>query len=578
MAALSDIIKRVSAGNQAAKESLDSGGTREQARSAAEQAAGTKGGVVQSVMQDAMRQFQQTQEPSQGMAPGMQRTASGDTEEVEASSMTKDRQEKKDQKDEQSAWDAMVADPSLLAMPSGSQMQNLTPDEQAQWAFDTAIGNPLKIGKGVEGGIGDLIGAIGDAMKPQKAYAATGEESETEQNDNNSDLRSGSDLRFGSDLSFGSDLGWGKDLAKNRGSLDLSGITGSALEDALARYEQARLDAADRRAAIREANESGNRALADNLLFGIDEAQGMKQSQSMFPFAADYTPGSNEQSDYEAALNDLDNAASQRREEASQESTNQENSIVQPTKGSSRSQMQEYYDWLANTDEGRAFADMYADYADTDLGYSTLRASNNRDAWGYLLGLQGNQGVDNWRNRYEFSGVDFSDENAALDNLMDYLYGANAVNIYDYMQGANNIQLANDADAIGETARYLANMYGYGPEQNWASQYGLDANDVAALALARQVSNNGWGNLSIDQVNDILAASGETGRLSFVDDDDYAKNHQWREGGARSYGNAYSDSLANLVPYTQSGLADQDITSTLMAAYNNEHAKKLGLV
>lgn len=502
MAALSDIIKRISAGSQAAKQSLSSGGTQEQARQAAQQAAGGTARAINNVMQDAQRQYEQTQAPIKATlsnAPGMQEGENGEVKEIEESSITKDREDKKNEKDQINPWDNMImnpdgsytnpnalvpvawypskskeqsmpsvvnddtymADATNAAMPDADKIANLSDKERDQWQANTALGLSASM------------------MAP--IVAATG-------------------------------------LTSIPAAIGLGGMT------------------------------------ALGVPLTVETEQGIAN-----------TPAA------QMKYDDSGNAVEKPESEDSGS-----NEVIKPTRGSNRSQMQEYYDWLANTDEGRAFADMYADYADANLGYSNLRASNNADAWGYLLGLQGNQGIDNWRNRYTFSGVDFSDEDAALDNLMNYLYGDNAVNIYDYMRTADNISLANDADAMGQAARYLASMYGYGPDPDWANDYGLDANDVASLALARQITNNGWGNLDPDQVSKILQDSGDKGAFKLVgEDSDEYKNSRWREEGARSYGNAYMDQLA---PYANLGLADENITASLMKAYNDTHNQKLAWI
>lgn len=256
--------------------------------------------------------------------------------------------------------------------------------------------------------------------------------------------------------------------------------------------------------------------------------------------------------------------------------------------GKGSSQMEEYYNWINSglldpsdpgyNPEAAAFAETYADLADNDLGYASLLASNNSDAWGYLLGLQGNEGIDGWRGRYQRSGVDFSNEDQALDNLMDYLYGDNAIDIYDYMTNPNsNVALANDADAIAQAARYLYSTYNYSPDYQWMQDNGLDANDIAAQAIARQITNSGWGDLDIDQVNKILEDSGDKSKLKLVDDgsEEY-ENSKNRQASMRSYGlpnEAYN-------PYEPFGLIDSDITASLMAAYNSDpgHKKRLALV
>lgn len=253
--------------------------------------------------------------------------------------------------------------------------------------------------------------------------------------------------------------------------------------------------------------------------------------------------------------------------------------ITEPEKKSGkRTQKQEYEEWL-NTDEGRAFADAFGDYVG-DYGYTKLRASKDRDAWGYLLGLQGNQGIDSWKNRYAFSGVDLSNEETALDNLMNYLYDKSAPNVLDYMRTGNNIRLGNDADSMAEASEYLAMMYGYGPNQQYADAYGLDAKDVAALAIAREITNNGWGNLDIDQVSKILNDSGDFGAFKVVDENSKDwKNSSWRTDNLnpKVYANAYTD---NLNPYADFGLADDQITAQLMLAYNagRNDGKKLAWV
>jgi hypothetical protein len=182
-----------------------------------------------------------------------------------------------------------------------------------------------------------------------------------------------------------------------------------------------------------------------------------------------------------------------------------------------KSQMEEYYDWLASTPEGQHFAEQYAQYTG-DLGYSALRASGDKDAWSYLLGLQGNDGIGNWKNRYSLSGVDLSDEETAADNLYDYLYG-DAIDVGARMRGDPSIKLSNDYDSTGELARYLYENYGYRPTEEMANKYNLDADDVALIAMASQATNSRFNSDDARRLQKQWEKAGGKGKFKIVGDE-----------------------------------------------------------
>lgn len=121
MAGLSDIIKQISAGSQAAKQTIGSGGSKEQAKQAALQASDNAASLrnmlnpfIQSAG-DAMRQT--VQQVPQAIAPGMVESAGGEAKEADETSFTQDREEKKKQEHQESQNILDLLFPQAYATP-----------------------------------------------------------------------------------------------------------------------------------------------------------------------------------------------------------------------------------------------------------------------------------------------------------------------------------------------------------------------------------------------------------------------------------------------------------------------------
>lgn len=577
---LADVVNRIAQGTQAGKQAIASGASNAEARQAARQAAGVQAPPGRIAMEtNADQQFAREQakadaarkQAQQIIAPGSQDTSDAFSSSGEESSAFSkpDEKEKKESEDASGIMFTpdFIADPNALAMPTGEDMSALTPEEQRQWAIDrgseyadlmaTILTLPL-------GGIG---GSAVKGLTSAKRIAKAGEKA--------SDAASAAlKATEASDKAVkASKMQKAIDKADPEVMRRVNDMARAANKEGVP-YDRNQLYEAIKAAS--KAYKPTDPGLIESIapygagIAALGLAPAGLMTSALVDQTNDYLP---EELQFNPGKDD---------ENASQQSKPE---VAGPQGGKNRSQMQEYYDWLANTDEGRAFAERYGDFADQDLGYSRLRASGNSDAWGYLLGLQGNQGVDNWRNRYALSGVDFSDDATALNNLMDYLYGDGSINILDYMTNPySTVQLANDADAIGQMARWLFSEYNYSPETAWMAENGLDANDIAMQAIARQVTNNGWGGLDIDQVNDLLAASGDLSKFALVDKDSKEfEDSAWRQNSVmennkvpKRYG------LVNeaYTPYAPYGVIDQDLTAAMMAAYNlgDKHSKKLALV
>lgn len=246
-------------------------------------------------------------------------------------------------------------------------------------------------------------------------------------------------------------------------------------------------------------------------------------------------------------------------------------------------QMQQYYNWL-ETPEGQAFIEKYGDqYTQDNQGYTNLRASGNRDMWTDVMGFGDNAGIEGWKDLYSNSGVDLSDEKA-MDNMMEYLYGANAIDLGNSLstEGLLNQRVGQALDAYDEaTLWYAMNNPGILEGLNAAAgiredEDQLDANDFAYLALASRLGNMGYGNNFMDELNRAAQAAGQEQQFGFTDEGQLGYLGDDNTFLAPSEGlydrpvqGGYNLASDNMVLYPAQGLPDSRMLDTIMYIYNN---------
>ncbi|MBQ8101559.1 MAG: hypothetical protein IJ127_01395, partial [Afipia sp.] len=355
MAGLKDVIERISAGGQAAKESLASGGTKEQAREAARQAGKQPSPFLQAAQTLAQSAQETARQPVQAMAPGMQQTASGETEEAEKSSMTKDREEKKEQKNEQ-----QPIVPVYWYEPGANEAGLLT---------------------GMSGFQGDSDLAYGQ------------------------DLRGGDDLRYGSDLSDSTMQKVGDNL---RSAINAATRTTNVPHQTSGISDEEYQDERDKFA---------HRWGFDNYAeYEKERGQGTRESDFAKGYLNSLANRA-ENSPFSPTINSVDEngelVQTKLFEGLPDRIRNYEppNNIAEQTPKNPSlaedegmpaipaSQMAEFYNWSLGTEEGNAFMAAHPEFYDTDLGYATvedyvngtgsgygrLLGTNDRDIWSALL-------------------------------------------------------------------------------------------------------------------------------------------------------------------------------------------------
>lgn len=243
------------------------------------------------------------------------------------------------------------------------------------------------------------------------------------------------------------------------------------------------------------------------------------------------------------------------------------------------SQLEEWYDFLENTDAGKEIAAAHPEYADRNAyGYSALRGSGDADT--YAAWIANDPRV---ARRFRASGVDVDDIDNLANNVFDYMWGDNAINLYDYMTSDRDYSIGNDLDDIKDLAGYMYNNYGYGFPDDAESKYGLDLDDITAQMLARQISGYGYGDAlnkygSLDEINSLLTKAGylEPGEsLTFknANSNEYS-NSKELENLARKYTNPILDEYL-----PSDGIFDERdrLIGSLMSNYNNVSPTNLRL-
>lgn len=224
-------------------------------------------------------------------------------------------------------------------------------------------------------------------------------------------------------------------------------------------------------------------------------------------------------------------------------------------------QMEEWYDFLENTDEGRAIAEANPLLADRDnYGYSALRASKDSD-----LLAQWALADPRFMDRLRASGVDVDDIENLSNNIYDYMWGDNVIDVIKAMQGNGNYTYGVDSDAITDLGGYLNSKYNFGFDPDETNRLGLDNDDIATFLLLNQVGSKGWGDLNIDMVDDLLHRAGYLDQGSHIrwgsNKDSAWNNTQGMRDNARRYTDISDETYSSDTP----GQFDSNVIGSLMA-------------
>lgn len=239
------------------------------------------------------------------------------------------------------------------------------------------------------------------------------------------------------------------------------------------------------------------------------------------------------------------------------------------------SQLEEWYDFLENTDAGKEIASMHPEYASRDdYGFSRLRGSEDADIIATWI-----MNDPRAARRFMNSGVDTNDLEHLVDNVREYMWGDNAILLNDYANRQSSYNLGDDNDSIDELGKLLYNVYGYNFKPDMVEANGLDEKDLLAEMYARQIGDYGWGNLDKDAVSSLLSEAGyldEGSSFRFMDqtNPDYS-SYYYDPSKARKYGSTYLDE------YSPSGGVFDDreaLVASLLEAYNEASPSNLRMV
>ena len=247
-------------------------------------------------------------------------------------------------------------------------------------------------------------------------------------------------------------------------------------------------------------------------------------------------------------------------------------SIKRPKKSERNlgSQMDEWYDFLENTDLGQQIALEHPEYTRDNYGYSALRSSQDADT--YALWAANDP---RFARRLLSADIDANDIDNLANNIYDYMWGDNAINAYNYFTDSDSVyKLANDIGTMEELANYFGDTYNYNFDNGLSQEYGLDRGDLAAQMLARQMYSLGGEGFDYNDVSSFLArngylGSGEDFRYTTADSDLYRNSSSGSEN-ARSYGSILTDEYN---PTTQ-GIYDDYVVDTILDAMNRQYGDR----
>ena len=240
-----------------------------------------------------------------------------------------------------------------------------------------------------------------------------------------------------------------------------------------------------------------------------------------------------------------------------------------------KSQLDEWYDFLENTDAGKEIAAAHPEYASRDdYGFSRLRGSEDADTIATWI-----MNDPRAARRFLNSGIDVDDIENLDDNVYDYMWGDNVINLSDYANNQSSYDLGDDFNSLKELGQLMRNVYGYGFNPNTEAANGLDENDLLAEMFARQIGDYGWGDIDKDALSSLLSEAGyldNGGSFRFIDktNPDYS-SYYYDPNKVRKYGSTYLDE------YTPSSgvFDDKDaLVASLLEAYNSSSPNNLRMV
>lgn len=616
---LSDVIKRVSAGSQAAKEAKQAGSTFSQARSAAikaiEGANATDAGQAQVIFPEP-----QESASAQTIAPGMEMTSEGDEKETDESSFIEDRKNKREKRvshdfdvlrdygglipivgpllsgagsmgnwltsgyeDAPNATSnareavesgSYIADPASLAMPSASDVRSSFVDDEAfnQYLANTAAPTDSFLAESLIPGIGSTVAKA--VSKTPKAAAEAGKtygKMAVEDAVNLGDKSTG--------------------LLKNaENKKTIKSIADELVESypkELQDYIYSSMPygtTAGRLAGVQEAGklypaiQGLQKAADDAWLMGQMAGQMIprigrpvaKETSFDMPEGVENS-GESPQEEGNlllSAINGLNYAKDKERETGSIPEDLIDD-IKDSVKNGDQTVGNAANQHSTNQDQSAQYADFIASDAGrqllSDLGYDVDFFSGDQGYYNFLssmdkdLAYQLINAIPTWDARYMGAGVDITDP----EDIYRYMWLQNPVlasevygtDAYDWLSHG-----MSSAD-LAYILPYLDNGRNYG---EW------DANDIAQFLYMTGVTNGTIG-FDLDSYNKLARAAGEGYEIGYTDDDS-----SFKETDRKNARDRYSIVNPEFTPYGDQ-LMDQYFIDTALAEAEKASGKKAGV-
>lgn len=618
---LSDIIKQVSAGGQAAREAERSGGTFSQMRSAALNA--IEGAKAASAAQPQFVYPEpQESEPVQTTAPGMEATDSGEEKEADDSSFVEDRKNKREKRVSHD-FDALrdygglvpiigpglsyigslgnvltsayednpnatsnareavesgnyIADPRSLAMPDVSDIRTAFTDDEAfnQYLANTAAPIDSFVAEAFLPGVGSAVSKA--VSKTPKAAAKAGEEY--------------GKMMVEDAVKTGDKASGVLKSAENKGVIndfidELMGSYPKELQD----YIYSSMPYGTRAGKLAGVQEAGKMYPAVKAL-----QQAADNATLIGQFAGNTIPRLLRPAMKEAAIDEPDGVSEGPRNDGSEDNGNLLKSLINGLdlakteageKGDVSPDLVDQVkqsvgnsgEIVGNTanpnglsqDQSAQYAEFLASDAGrqllSDLGYDVDFFSGDQGYYNFLssmdkdLAYQLINAIPTWDARYMGAGVDITDP----EDIYRYMWLQNPVLASD-VYGTDAYDWMSHGMSSADLAYilpYLDNGRNYG---EW------DANDIAQFLYMTGVTNGTIG-FDLDAYNKLARAAGEGYEIGYTDDDS-----SFKETDRKNARDRYSIVNPEFTPYGDQ-LMDQYFIDTALAEAEKSSGKKAGV-
>lgn len=433
-----------------------------------------------------------------------------------------------------------VTDANNMAMPSGEQLQQLSPEEQQEWFDLNAPIADFIISNMLTAGIGGLAGnAVRGLMAGTRAGEAGVAATKAAANTAGKGVKAANAAKVG------------------QAYADASPEARAVAQQAMKTTKEAGLDpnSASFLNALRQATNKLTPSAAEGVVAGAVPTAAVLGNSLIAPLVAETS----------ASVKEGDEGKDEEKTASDEETV----MGMTPDTWAALTQREQYNKALEDQILRDYYQTTYGDDIVGDLGYEYFRdlgeASDYsgkhdlvRDLFGYNRDAEGNSqyGISGWQDLAadSINGIGNMEDEEAIQAIMDYMWGAgNIIDPYQYIQDQSYQALHSlgSADAANYMGQYFGNNYFNGPgvenflgtvtTQNGEQMYPmLDNADLGAWIMAGDLMNQnlaGYTPADMERLTNLLALAGENQLFGFANDDD---NMNWNKTDWNSSGRNYS--------------------------------------